>query len=68
MERRRQKRVLIKIDDIIRTTDRGAQVMITRTQKPAWVPNRADYFLPGHIFVPRNLADKICPPNAAPDI
>ncbi len=49
----------IKIDDIVRSTARGVQVIVTKTGKPLWLPREHIDFKPGRVIMPVWLVNKI---------
>ncbi len=49
----------VEIDDMIRLTARGVQVIVTKTGKPLWLPLEHIDFKPGRVIVPVWLANKI---------
>ncbi len=53
------KKEILKITDILRTTPDGVQVLIEATGKTAWLPRRWVDFLPRRVVVPDWLARKI---------
>ncbi|MBW1730032.1 MAG: hypothetical protein JRH08_00875 [Deltaproteobacteria bacterium] len=73
VNRERQTRMLlIPIDDILRTTANGVQVLVSHTGKPAWVPRNHVLFIPHAMIVPEWLGRRLLfaetekPPQTAP--
>ena len=51
--------IVLKIDDIIETTDRAVKVRLADSDKTPWLPRRICEYYPGKVVIPMWLYKRI---------